>query len=116
LFGAIFNRVLTDDIASQLGAKAAGTIAKGGQLAGLTPEKLKAMPSGVVSALLHGIAAGTSSVFFWSIFITVLIPVAAVFIRHVPLRGSRPAAKPADPATERDAEAAEFERVMSAVD
>jgi len=115
LFGAIFNRVLTDDIASRLGPKAATAISSGGQLAGLTPDKLRAMPPDAVSALLHAIATGTSSVFFWAIFITVLIPVAAVLIRHVPLRGSGPA-KPAEPAAEPVPDAGTFERELSAVD
>jgi EmrB/QacA subfamily drug resistance transporter len=91
LFGAIFNRALTDDIASRLGPKVAGTIASGGRLAGLTPEKLRQIPPNIVAALLHGIATATASVFFWATFIAVLVPVAAVFIKHVPLRGNAPA-------------------------
>jgi EmrB/QacA subfamily drug resistance transporter len=88
LFGAIFNRALTDDITTSLGAKAAGAVSSGGGISGLTPEKLHNMPPQLVSALLHGIAHGTSTVFFWAIFIAVLVPVAAVFIKQVPLRGS----------------------------
>src|SRR5439155_7109485 len=38
LFGAIFNRVLIDDIASRLGHTTATAISSGGKLAGLTPE------------------------------------------------------------------------------
>jgi hypothetical protein len=95
LFGAIFNRTLTDDIASRLGPKVASGLATGGKIAGLSPEKLKTMPSAAVQALLHGIATGTSTVFMWAIFITVFVPIAAVFIKHVPLRGAGPAA-PAD--------------------
>jgi EmrB/QacA subfamily drug resistance transporter len=112
LFGAIFNRVLLDDIASRLGQTAATAISSGGRLAGLTPDKLKALPANVSSALLDGIATGTSSVFFWATFIAVLVPVAAVFIKHVPLRGSAPVR----PATEPEVEAALPEQVLSVVD
>jgi EmrB/QacA subfamily drug resistance transporter len=90
LFGAIFNRVLTDDLATHLGRANAAAISSGGRLAGLSAEKLRTIPAPVVKALLHGIATGTSAVFFWSIFIAVLVPVAAVFITHVPLRGGEP--------------------------
>jgi EmrB/QacA subfamily drug resistance transporter len=88
--GAIFNRTLTDDITSRLGPAAASRLSSGGSLAGLTAEKLRAMPSNLVSALLHGIATAASSVFFWATFVAVLVPVLAVFIKHVPLRGSAP--------------------------
>jgi hypothetical protein len=100
LFGAIFNRSLTDDISAHLGPAAASSISSGGSIAGLSAEKLHTMPPQVVSALLHGIAQATSTVFFWAIFIAVLVPVAAVFIKQVPLRGSadRPATQPAEAA------------------
>jgi len=97
LSGAIFNRVLTDDIASRLGPAAAGRISSGGGLAGLTPEKLQAMPSAVVSALLHGIATAASSVFFWAIFVAALVPVLAVFLQHVPLRSGMATSRSAQP-------------------
>ncbi len=92
LFGAIFNRALLNDLTGKLGPAAAQKMTSGGQLGGLTPEKLKAIPGNVVSALLHGIAHGTSTVFFWSMFIAFAVPVFALFIKHVPLRGG--AAKP----------------------
>jgi EmrB/QacA subfamily drug resistance transporter len=91
LAGAIFNRTLTDDIAGRLGPAAASRISSGGGLSGLTAAHLKTMPSTVVSALLHGIATAASSVFFWATFVAVLVPVLAIFIKQVPLRGSAPA-------------------------
>jgi hypothetical protein len=90
LAGAIFNRTLTDDISSRLGPAAASKLSSGG-VSGLTAEKLKELPSNTVSALLHGIATASSSVFFWATFVAVLVPVLAVFIKNVPLRGSAPA-------------------------
>jgi EmrB/QacA subfamily drug resistance transporter len=88
LFGAIFNRSLKSDIASHLGAAAATKLTTGGGIAGLSKSTLATMPVAQVQALLHGIATATSTVFFWAIFIAILVPVAAVFIKHVPLRGS----------------------------
>jgi len=101
LFGAIFNRTLTDDLTSRLGPKVATTVSSGGQLAGLSPDKLKAIPLPILNALLHGIATATSSVFFSAMFIAALVPIAAVFIKQVPLRGRAPAdaasIEPAEP-------------------
>jgi EmrB/QacA subfamily drug resistance transporter len=88
LFGAIFNRTLKSDITSHLGGAAADKLTNGGGVAGLSQSALASMPPDVVRALLHGIAAATSNVFFWSIFIAVLVPLAAVFIKHVPLRAT----------------------------
>jgi EmrB/QacA subfamily drug resistance transporter len=107
LSGAIFNRVLTDDISTRLGPAAAKGISSGGGLAGLTAEKLKALPPNVVSALLHGIATAASSVFFWATFLAVLVPVLAVFIKHVPLRSGQ-SAPPASTEPEAAAAAAEL--------
>ncbi len=90
LFGALFNHYLKSDISAHVGSQAAGQLTSGGQLAGLSAKQLATMPSQLVTALLHGIAVATSSVFFWAIFVAVLVPVLAVFIKQVPLRGSQP--------------------------
>ncbi|WP_203989737.1 MDR family MFS transporter [Virgisporangium aurantiacum] len=90
LFGAVFNRALENDLTKHLGS-AASDVASGAGVAGLTPEKLATMPSEVVSALLHGIADSTAAVFLCAAVIAVVVPVAAAFIRHEPLRGAEPA-------------------------
>jgi hypothetical protein len=105
LFGAIFNQKLKGDITSHLGASTAGSLTNGGGVAGLTPGKLATMPGPIVQALLHGIATATASVFFWAIFISVLIPVAAAFIRHVPLRTATGSGPGAEPAADREVQA-----------
>jgi EmrB/QacA subfamily drug resistance transporter len=89
--GAIFNRVLNDDLVSRLGSAAATKLASGGAINGLTTARIKAMPTAVGSAIFHAISSAASSVFFWSIFVAVLVPVLAVFIKNVPLRGAAPA-------------------------
>ena len=68
----------------------------GGGIAGLSAERLRSMPSDAASALLHGIASGTSAVFFGALFVAVLVPVLALFIRNVPLRGRAEAPAPAE--------------------
>ncbi len=103
LAGAIFNRVLTDDLVSRLGPAAAGKLSAGGAISGLTGQTLKAMPGTIAAAIYHAIASAASSVFFWSIFVAVLVPVLAVFIKNVPLRGSAPAPQ-ADTSAQLDAE------------
>ncbi|MEN3309396.1 MAG: hypothetical protein V7603_5598 [Micromonosporaceae bacterium] len=99
LFGAVFNRSLKTDITHQLGSAAASNLTGNG-VAGLTAGKLRLMPPEQVRALLHGIAAATSSIFVWAIVVAVAVPALAVFIKHVPLRGSAdgPAAPAAEPA------------------
>jgi EmrB/QacA subfamily drug resistance transporter len=95
LFGAVFNHALTGDIAKHLPAPLAAGLTSGGSAAGLTQEKLAQLPANVRAALLHGIATATGQVFFWATFIAVLLPVMAVFIKQVALRGSAPV--PAQP-------------------
>jgi hypothetical protein len=88
LFGAVFNHALKSDITHQLGGAAANQLTSGGGVAGLTAAKLRLMPPELVRGLLHGIATATSSIFVWAIVVAVLVPVLAVFIKHVPLRGA----------------------------
>ena len=88
LFGALFNHGLKSDITHQVGPVLAARLTSGSGVAGLTQAKLAQIPPALRDALYHGIATATSHVFFWSVFIAVLVPAAAVFIRQVPLRGA----------------------------
>lgn len=105
LFGAVFNQSLKSDITSRLGASAADKLTSGGAVTGLSKSMLAKMPAAQVQALLHGIATATSSVFFWAVFISILVPVAAVFIKHVPLRSAIPSSTGKDSAAGGEAEA-----------
>jgi len=116
LFGAIFNRTLLDDLTGKLGPATAHQLSSGGQLAGLTPAALRQMGADKVLALLQSIAHGTSTVFFWSLFIALAVPVFALFIKHVPLRGA--AARPGPDetnATDPAAPLVEFDAIGDAV-
>jgi EmrB/QacA subfamily drug resistance transporter len=92
LFGAVFNHALKSDITDRLGPQAANGLTRGSGATGLTQEQLAKLPANLRDALLHGIANATGSVFFWSIFIAVLVPIMGIFVQQVALRGSAPAA------------------------
>ncbi len=81
LFGAIFNHTLTSSLTASVGATAAAKLTAGGasSLSGAAGVKLP-LP------VLSGIADGISNVFFWATFLAVVVPVLAIFIKHVALR------------------------------
>jgi hypothetical protein len=45
------------------------------------------LPAPVREGLLNSIAIATSDIFWWAVGAAVLVPVLAIFIREVPLRG-----------------------------
>ena len=89
LFGAIFSHRLTGYLTDQLGPAVAGKLSSSGGGSGLSigPTTLAQMPTALRSAVVHGIATATSSVFFWAVFAAVLVPVLAFFIKEIALRG-----------------------------
>ncbi|MEV0561919.1 MDR family MFS transporter [Dactylosporangium sp. NPDC050588] len=87
-FGAIFNHRLHDLLAEKVGDQAADQLAGGGGGgASIGPATLGQLPAGVRTAVIDAIAGATSSVFLWAIAATVLVPLLAIFIREVALRG-----------------------------
>jgi len=84
LFGAVFNHRLAAEVSTRLGA--AGTqLTTGG--ARVDPAALKRLPAPIRTGFLESLAAAISNVFTWAILFAALVPVLAVFIKHVPLRG-----------------------------
>jgi EmrB/QacA subfamily drug resistance transporter len=81
LAGAILNRRMFADISKSLGVAAANAVKNGGAATSAAPGVK--LPPQVLSALADGVA----QVFFWSIFVAILVPVLAVFIKHITLRG-----------------------------
>ncbi|GAA0718946.1 MFS transporter [Dactylosporangium roseum] len=96
IFGAIFNHRLHDLLGERLGARAADQLASGGGGATIGPKTLGQLPAQVRTAVVDSIAGATSSVFLWSIAATALVPVLALFIREVALRGGGSDEKPAE--------------------
>jgi EmrB/QacA subfamily drug resistance transporter len=88
LFGTIFVRTFNGDLTKSFGPAADKFTHGGGQV---DPAALRALPDAIRLPLLHAIADGLGTVFVWAIPFAVLIAVIAVFIKHVPLRGSSPA-------------------------
>jgi EmrB/QacA subfamily drug resistance transporter len=86
LFGAIFARMLKDDIATRLGTDAATRLTSGGGR--VDPAKLSAMPAAVREPLLHGIATALSHVFVWAIPFGAAVAILAVLVKEIPLRGA----------------------------
>ncbi|MBV1848965.1 MDR family MFS transporter [Catellatospora tritici] len=86
LFGAVFVNRLKDDIAAHVPAGAAG----GGMnfsVGELQPTQLDKLPAAAKELVVHGIAFATSGLFWWALGFAILVPVAAWFIKEVPLRG-----------------------------
>jgi hypothetical protein len=103
MFGAIFNHQLRNEIAAKLGA--AGTkLANGGGR--LDPVALKALPAPMRLGFLESLASSISHVFVWAILFAALVPVLALFIKEIPLRGGADTGKPVDAGAEAEAQAA----------
>ncbi|MGC9667718.1 MDR family MFS transporter [Planosporangium sp. 12N6] len=89
MFGAVFNHRFGTEIVHHLGA-AGAKLSQGG--ARLDPAALKALPAPVRLGFLEAMATSVSTVFTWAIAFAVAVPVLAVLIKEVPLRGGPAAA------------------------
>jgi hypothetical protein len=95
LFGAVFNHQLAAELTTRLGAGAASLTGGGGRT---DPSALRQLPAAVREPFLASLAGAISHVFLWAILFAVAVPVLALFIREVPLRGADHPAE-ATPAT-----------------
>jgi EmrB/QacA subfamily drug resistance transporter len=97
LLGALYAHRLANTLQDQLGA--ANPLGSGAEL---SPAMVRKMPQHVIDALQLGITHGASAVFFWGAVVAVPGVVIGLFVKQVPLRGSKPAAtvegQPAVPA------------------
>jgi EmrB/QacA subfamily drug resistance transporter len=84
LFGAIFNHQFATEIADKLGAAGAQLTRAGARL---DPTTLKALPAPIRHGLLESLANSVSTVFGWAILFAAAVPVLAILIKEVPLRG-----------------------------
>ena len=105
LFGAIFNHRLYSYLtgigqgqsAAAVKAGGANTLSQGGHAALPRP-------------LIDGIATSTATIFFWASFLAVLVPILAVFVQQIALRGKN------DPPADTDTEVADAEGLVVAFD
>jgi EmrB/QacA subfamily drug resistance transporter len=96
IFGAVFNSRVKDSMTQSAGPEATSMIDKvGGNLGAegmkqvsalLAPEQAAAF----VAAIKHAIAFATSGLFWWAFGFAVFVPVIALFVKEVPLRGAEP--------------------------
>lgn len=89
LFGAVFNHRLTAELTTRLGG-IGHQLTSGGSRT--DPTTLKHLPAPIRTGLLDSLAAAISSVFVWATFFAVAVPILAVFIKEIPLRGADRAA------------------------
>jgi hypothetical protein len=94
LFGAVFNNHLTSSLTEKLGPEAAKAVTSGGGR--MDAAALGQLPAQVRTGFLESMAGAIGGVFVWAILFAVFVPLLAVFIKEVPLRGSAPGQ--ADPA------------------
>jgi EmrB/QacA subfamily drug resistance transporter len=95
MLGSLFASRITESMQHQLG----GSSPLGGT-AVLSPDVVRRMPHDVLVAFQNAITHGVRGVFGWAALICALGVVTGLFVKQVPLRGSKPAAAPAA-ATER---------------
>jgi len=96
MFGAVFNHRFADEITTRLGAAGAKLTTAGARL---DPTTIKALPAPVRLGLLESVAHAISNVFMWAVVFAVAIPVLALVMKEVPLRGGAAPTPPAKPET-----------------
>jgi EmrB/QacA subfamily drug resistance transporter len=93
ILGALYAHHLTDSLAHS--ASGAGTAS--GSISSMTPEALRALPAAARQVFQLAVTDGITALFVWGSVVAALGVVVALFVRHVPLRGSKPATEaPAD--------------------
>ncbi|MFE0348529.1 MDR family MFS transporter [Streptomyces griseoluteus] len=92
VMGALFNNRVQDVMTERAGALGKGITEKSAQLDAASLAKL---PAAAREAYQHAVSAGTHSAFLLGSAIAVVVLVAAVFVKEVPLRGG-----PQKPSTE----------------
>ncbi|MET9337800.1 MDR family MFS transporter [Nonomuraea sp. NPDC003804] len=85
LFGAIFNNQLLSGLTDRFGAQTAERMVGGGGR--MDAAALGALPPQVRTGFLETLAGAISGIFWWAILFAVVVPVLAVFIKEIPLRG-----------------------------
>ncbi|MGV9319863.1 MDR family MFS transporter [Streptomyces sp. NPDC003660] len=95
VMGALFNNRVQDVMTERAGALGKGVTEKSAQLDAASLAKL---PAAAREAYQHAVSAGTHSAFLLGSAIAVVVLVAAVFVKEVPLRGGpqKPSTEPTD--------------------
>jgi EmrB/QacA subfamily drug resistance transporter len=110
MFGAVFNHQLIAELTARVGPVGEKLANGGGRV---DPAAMKALPPQIHAGLLESLANSIGSVFTWAILFAALVPILALFVKEIPLRGAGPEAKP-DDTVEEDAQVAEAKAELSA--
>jgi hypothetical protein len=95
ILGALYAHHLTDSLAHS--AAGAGSGSGSGSISSMTPEALRALPEAARHVFQLAVTDGITNLFIWGSVVAALGVVVALFVRHVPLRGAKPATEaPAD--------------------
>ncbi|MEU9345087.1 MDR family MFS transporter [Streptomyces sp. NPDC048278] len=94
IMGAIFNNRVQDVMAERAGSLGSKITEQSAQL---DAKSLAKLPAAAREAYQHAVSAGTHSAFLLGAVIAVLVLVAAVFVKEVPLRGGPQKADEAAP-------------------
>src|SRR5436305_936947 len=84
LFGAVFNHQLTAELSTRLGTVGTRLTSGSGRV---DPATLKRLPGPIRTGVLESLASAISHVFGWAIVFAVAVPLLALFIKEIPLRG-----------------------------
>ncbi|MFI2764630.1 MDR family MFS transporter [Streptomyces echinatus] len=84
IMGALFNHRVQDVMAERAGTAGQNLTAKSAQL---DAESLKKLPAAAREAYQHAVSSGTHSAFVLGAAISVLVLIAALFVKEVPLKG-----------------------------
>jgi EmrB/QacA subfamily drug resistance transporter len=103
MLGAVYAHRLADTLHDRLGA--ANPLGSGAEL---SPAMVRKMPQPVIDALQSGITHGASAVFMWAGIVAAPGILIGLFVKQVPLRGSKPAAASETTPAIPTGEAAEF--------
>jgi EmrB/QacA subfamily drug resistance transporter len=98
VMGALFNHRVQDVMAQRAGALGSKITEQSAQL---DAKSLQQLPAVVREAYQHAVSAGTHAAFLLGSAVAVIVLVAALFVKEVPLRGTGPA--PAAQSPESDA-------------
>ncbi|MFL6141468.1 MAG: MDR family MFS transporter [Labedaea sp.] len=104
LFGAIFTHQLTAALSARLGTAGAELVGGAGRV---DPATLNQLPAPVRTGFLESLASALSDVFLWAVPFAAVVPILALSIKHVPLRGpgtDRPASPDAADVAARNAQ------------
>lgn len=88
LAGAIFSNRIVDQLTVAVGAQEAEKLAGAAGNSTVGPESIASLPAAVQRFVVEAFASGTATVFLWAAVGVVAVPVLALLVKEVPLRGA----------------------------